>query len=160
MHNRYKNYNMILQPINPIKLLKVNVLHDMKNHKMLQLKCEQCIVFKNVGFLIGKYLSLSIPKYIYDNNNNIVTLSMSVGSDNNNNIKICNVNGTDIKCSITLAPCDTSYYINIPIDHTMYDDCDLHIYFHKLNIFISDNTKHTMICNDMAWKWTISAMCD
>jgi hypothetical protein len=116
----------------------------------------QEIRFTNVQYLMGRAVSLIVPRFIFDNCGKIYEICIE-------NVVVEDINNNKLKTVITLSQDEVKYYIGIPTSESTFFDCDLVIQFVKFTlklepIKLCDNNACLRTCVNDAWCWVPSVI--
>lgn len=120
--------------------------------------CLQQIKFKEVTYLIGNSLTLTVPKYMWDNEKNLYEVGLPKLSD----IMVENINGGSIPITIIESVCKDKYYVTIPITEDLFCECELLLNFTKFELCLTEipscNKKMKACKSDKKWQWIASVL--
>jgi hypothetical protein len=148
-----------LHPECPLELIKFTAINpDGSTSIVLKIRSkEQKLTFKDALYLTDYSLTFTIPKYIYDNDDNFYMIQ----KPNPTNIKIIDMSGNQIPINIIESTC--VYYLNIFIMDDFFCYNDLILTFTKFNLVLQKTCKTDEIVCDVPvshqWQWIASVVC-
>jgi len=162
-----KNINIFTDnkvcPETPLKLIKfTGIYKDGKIQHVLRLYGDlQEIKFVNSSYLIGRSITLHVPKHVYGQNDKLYKIDEPCGHA----IKAQTLDGADVDVDVVSSENDCVYYINVAVSANMFDGCDLLLRFVKFELDLSDSCeeiscecKNNVCKND--WHWIASIKMD
>ena len=153
--NRYAD----IHPVCPLKMMKYVVVSQQGtiNEILALYGSPQEIRFENIGFLVGRAISLTIPKFICNELGDKYEVTIS------GEVVVEDINNNKMNVIVTLSSDNSKYYVTIPITDDTFFECDLVFYFVNLTLNLTklepcdDHDTSADPC-DEPWLWIPSVI--
>jgi hypothetical protein len=149
-----------IHPVCPLKMIKYVVVapsQSQSNEILALYGSPQEIRFQNIGFLIGRAISLTIPKFISSDSCDRYEVTIS------DEVVVEDINNNKMNVIVTLSSDNSKYYVTIPITDDTFFECDLVFYFVNLTLNLTKLNLCECECVDRPepcepWLWIPSVV--